>query len=161
MQPPDGADAALDAAYRRTRYEVHAPGGLLVLQIDTLSLALLAVHRELRVACSAFLTAWNPLSVPQTPERNAAAHERLRQRLAALGLTYWPGLGRDPNGEWPAEQSLFVPGLQIDTGGALAVESGQNAIVHAASDAVPRLLWVRPWAGSDPPAAPETATSGS
>ena len=161
MQPPDGPDSALDAAYRRTRYEVDAPGGLLVLQIDAPSVGLAELHRQLGVTQSAFLTAWNPRSVPRMAAQNAAALGRLRLRIAELGAEPWPGRGRDPTGAWPAEESLFVPGLEIGIAGALAADFGQNALVYAAADAVPRLLWVSSLAGSDPPAAPGTATSGS
>lgn len=146
MQPPDGPDGALDAAYRRTRYEVHSPDGLLVLQIDTPSLELAVVHRELRVDCSAFLTAWNPRSVPSPPGQNAAAHRQLQQQIGELGLEFWPGWGRDPAGEWPAEQSLFVAGLALADAGRITLQLGQNAIVHAAQDCVPRLIWLRPGA---------------
>lgn len=143
MQPAVDHDGALDAAYRRTCYEVYTPTGLLVLQVDTPSAALLDVHRQLGVGVSAFLTAWNPASVAHSAAQNAAAHERLCQRLAVLELAYWPGWGRDPTGEWPPEQSLFVPGLGLEAARGLALEFGQNAIVHMAADAVPRLIWVR------------------
>ncbi len=142
MQRADDPDGALDAAYRRTRYQVHSSGGLVVLQIDIPNPALRALHRQLGVSDSAFLTAWNPRSVPQAAELNAAAHERLCQRLAMLGLAYWPGWGCDPRGEWPAEQSVFVPGLQLAGARRLGGEFSQHALVHSAADAVPRLSWL-------------------
>ena len=134
--------AQLEAAYRRTGYEVTTPGGLMVLRIDEPCPRLQAVHAELGVSESVFITAWNPQSVPQCASRNAVAQARLDLRLAELELTIWPGWSRDPEGKWPAEQSLFVAGLERATATGLAREFEQHAFVHAAADAIPRLVWV-------------------
>ena len=141
-------DPALEAAYRRTRYEVLAPEGLLLLQLDVHNPGLLTVHERLGVRCSAFLTAWNPRSMPQPPAQNAAALKRMQRVLAGLGLECWPGWGRDPTGAWPAEESLFVPGLALAVAQRLGREFDQHAIVHALHDAVPRLLWLTPGGAS-------------
>jgi hypothetical protein len=135
--------AQLEAAYRRTVYEVQAPDGPMLLRIDEHCPRLQAVHARLGVGESVFMTAWNPQSVPQCTARNAVAQARLDQRLAALEFTIWPGCGRDPEGSWPAEQSLFVAGLDRDTAAGLAREFAQHAFVHAAADAIPRLVWVQ------------------
>ena len=132
----------LEAAYRRTVYEVQAPGGPMLLRIDEHSPALQNLHTQLGVSESVFLTAWNPHSVPQCAPRNAVAQARLDLRLASLDLTVWPGWGRDPEGKWPAEQSLFIAGLARAAAAQLAAEFEQHAFVHAAADAVPRLVWV-------------------
>jgi hypothetical protein len=142
MQQANAADAALAAAYNATHYEVHAPHGLLVLRVDMPSLQLKAVHDQLHVDCSAFLTAWNPRSVATPAARNAAALEQMRLRVAALGLVSWTGWGRDPTGHWPAEESLFVPGLELARAEQLGRDFDQHAIVHARVDAVPRLIWL-------------------
>jgi hypothetical protein len=144
MQQAVEADAALEAAYRRTHYEVQLPEGELLLRVEVASPALRVVHERCGVACSAFLTAWNPRSVPQSAEQNARANQELVQRLAVLGFPSWPGRGRDPRGEWPPEESLFVPGLDLAAASLIGRHFGQNAIVHAAQDAVPRLVWLQP-----------------
>ncbi|HKC17214.1 MAG TPA: DUF3293 domain-containing protein [Steroidobacteraceae bacterium] len=135
--------AQLEAAYRRTDYEVQTPDGPMLLRIDEHCPRLQGVHAKLGVTESVFLTAWNPQSVPQCAPRNAVAQAHLDQRLAALKLTILPGWGRDPQGSWPAEQSLFVAGLDRDTATGLAKEFGQHAFVHAGADAIPRLVWVQ------------------
>jgi Protein of unknown function (DUF3293) len=134
--------AQLEAAYRRTVYEVQTPTGAMLLRIDQHCPRLQAVHAELGVGESVFMTAWNPQSVPQCAARNAVAQARLDQRLALLNLKTWPGWARDPEESWPAEQSLFIAGLDRVTAGKLAAEFAQHAFVHAAMDAVPRLVWV-------------------
>jgi len=142
MQQADSPDAALAAAYNATQYEVHAPHGLLPLRVDVPSPPLKAVHDQLHVDCSAFLTAWNPRSVPTPAADNAAALARMRRDIAALGLVCWRGWGRDPTGRWQAEESLFVAGLDLARARELGRRYDQHAIVHAAADAVPRLIWL-------------------
>jgi len=142
MQQAGVPDPELDAFYRRTRYVVDLPEGPLVLHVDVPSPGLLAVHRQFNVSCSSFMTGWNPRSVPQTAERNAAAHERLCARISALGLLYLAGRGHDPAAEWVAEESLLVPGLGLAAARRIAAELDQHAIVHAAADATPRLVWI-------------------
>jgi hypothetical protein len=135
MQQANAPDAALAAAYNATHYEVHAPDGLMVLRID-------ALNPQLGVRCSAFLTAWNPRSVPAPAAENGAALERMRGEVTALGLAFWTGWGRDPTGQWPAEESLFVPGLELARARELGRRYDQHAIVYARHDAVPRLIWL-------------------
>ena len=140
MQQANAPDAALIAAYKATHYEVHAPEGLLQLQVDVPNARLRALHEKLRVNCSAFLTAWNPRSVPTPEAKNAAALDRMRAGIASLGFAMWPGWGRDPSGTWAAEESLFVPGLELASASRLARDFDQHAIVHALEDAIPRLI---------------------
>ena len=140
MSPASKAE--LEAAYRRTHYEVRTPEGPMLLRIEEHCPQLQAVHAALQVTESVFITAWNPHSVPQCAPRNAVAQARLDHRLADLQLTIWPGWARDPQGQWPAEQSLFVAGLDRGSAAELAREFEQHAFVHAALDAVPRLVWI-------------------
>src|SRR5262249_42210274 len=111
-----------------------------LLQIGVPNARLRALHERLRVDCSAFLTAWNPRSMPTPEAENAAALDQMRGRIASLGLTTWLGWGGDPNGKWAAGGSLFVPGLALEQAKALARGFDQYAIVHALDDAVPRLI---------------------
>jgi len=132
----------LDAAYRRTIYEVLLDDSRLVLRIDERNPQLLALQRGRQVEDSTFLSAWNPRSVVRTLEQNHEAHQRLLQCLSELELASWPGWGRDPDGIWPAEQSLLVMGLDLPGARALGAAFSQNAVVHSGPDAVPRLVWV-------------------
>ncbi len=142
MQQPKPPDAMLATAYNATHYEVRAPGGLLLLLLDRPNPQLRAVHEQFGVSCSAFLTAWNPRSVPTPAAQNEAALWQLQQQIAALGLVCWSGSGRDPSGKWAAEESLFVPGLELTRASELGRRFDQHAIVHAQNDAVPRLVWL-------------------
>jgi len=74
-------------------YEVQTPDGPMLLRIDEHCPRLQVVHAGLGVGESVFLTAWNPLSVPQCAPRNAVAQARLDQRLAALRAHRVAGMG--------------------------------------------------------------------
>jgi Protein of unknown function (DUF3293) len=161
MQQAIKPDSELEAAYRRTHFEVTLPGGeLLTLRVDEANPTLRDIHERCGVSCSAFLTGWNPRSVPQPAALNEAANQELQQQLSALGLECWPGRGHDPSGDWPVEVSVFVPGLELAAACRHGRHFGQNAIVHAGQDAVPRLVWLQsPRPASPRPASPRPASS--
>lgn len=141
----ESPDAALIAAYRRTEYRVRDRAYAFVLRVDDASDALRACHQDFGVHCSAFITACNPHSQPASPETNEAAMARLQAELTSMGLPYLHGDGVDPTGDWPAEPSLLVMGLDAPTACALATRFDQNAVLCAGDDAIPRL--VSPWPG--------------
>ena len=133
--------AHLEMAYRATDYVVEAADGAFTLRVDEASAALAALHVRRGVGGSVFISAWNPLSVPRSAGENDSAHARLLVALRADGHEAIEGWGRDPSGEWPAERSLLVPGLALPRALELAQRFGQNALLQAAEDAVPRLVW--------------------
>jgi hypothetical protein len=132
----------LEAAYRATEYVVEAPGGAFVLHVDEPSAALAALQGQYGTDRSAFLSAWNPGSVPATATANEAAHRRLLDVLRAGGRRLLEGWGRDPTGAWPAERSVLVLGIDAAAARVLAADFGQRALLCAGADAVPRLVWV-------------------
>lgn len=135
--------AELLDAYRRTEYRVADGSHAFVLRVDEPSDSLRTCHAAFGVDCSTFITAWNPRSVPTSREENEAAMTRLEQEIAGRGLFALQGAGVDPAGAWAGEPSLLVLGLDEAGGVALAREFGQNAIVCASDDAVPRLVICR------------------
>lgn len=137
-------DPALEAAYRATAYLVHLPGSRPVaIRIgaplpDTL--ALLA-----KDAPWAFLTAWNPGSVPHPRAANEAAMLSLLAELRLEArLRLWHGTGQ-PDGSagspWHPEPSVWVVGLQRAEAVLLAARYGQRAIVAGNPGDPARLLW--------------------
>jgi hypothetical protein len=133
----------LAAAYRATDYVVEAPAGAFTLHVDAPSAELAALQRARGVRESAFVSAWNPRSVVTDAATNAAAHQSLLATLRAAGHEVLEAWGRDPTGAWPAERSVLALGITAESARRLAAGCGQNALLHAEADAVPRLLWVR------------------
>ena len=135
------APHTLEGAYRATDYVVEAVEGAFTLRVNEPSAALAALHARRGVQVSIYLSAWNPGSEPYAAAANDAAHARLCALLRDAGYEVIEGWGRDPSGEWPAERSLLVPGLHVPAALELARRFGQSAFLHAAADAVPRLVW--------------------
>ena len=140
---PTGLDPALVGAYRTADYHVVGPETRFVLHVDESSPALAALHATARSTCSAWLTACNPASVLQSNDENAAAQRSLKQRLERNGDRWLDGFGADPCGRWPAEPGVLALGLDRDAAIEMARDFGQNALLWAGADAIPRLLLLR------------------
>jgi hypothetical protein len=136
----DGIAPSLVEAYRGTEFRVADRGWVFTLCVDQPSPVLVACHEAFGVARSAYLTAWNPRSEPQTREVNEAAQAQLEAELTAMGLPFLHGEGVDPSGEWPGEASVLVLGIREEEAVRLGRRHGQNAIVVAGRDALARLV---------------------
>lgn len=156
-------DAALIAAYSAAHYEVSADAsaGLaapFVLRVDVASPELLDLYRRHGVSQAAYLTACNPHSTMLSDADNRARMDELAQTLRALagqGPARSPtdsdarsymnlhGRGTDPSGAWPGEASVLVLGMSEAEARELGTRFGQNALLHAGADGVPRLVLLR------------------
>ena len=117
-----------------------------VLHVDEYSEALSRLFVVSGCQCAAFITACNPWSMPHSLEENLAACARLRDELIRHSLQpeqIINGEGRDPTGAWPGEKSFLALGLDLETSMLLGREFGQNAVVWAGKDAIPRLILLR------------------
>ncbi len=129
-------------AYEQTEYRVQ--GSLpAILQVGVRSAPLAHLHQLHQCACSAFITACNPLGKllddAVNGQRQAAlAAELSRQRYVAID-----GIGRHPTGEWPPEPSFLVPGLTRSAAQQFGRQFEQNAIIWADADAIPQLILLR------------------
>ena len=132
----------LMVAYTETHFEAETPEGLIVLRIGQRNEALAQLYRVSGTQSAAYITAWNPASVPQREERNRSAHMELLQSLNAAQCHYYEGFGRDPTGQWPAERSVLALGISEEMACSLGRQFGQAAIALAAADAVPGLRWL-------------------
>jgi hypothetical protein len=133
----------LITAYRSAHYRAGSGQDAITLRVDEHSEPLSRLFRASGHRCAAFITACNPFGAQESLKANmracAALHDRLDSYVA------WPdqiieGMGIDPSGEWPAEKSFLALGLDLETSRALGEEFGQNAIVWAGADAIPRLI---------------------
>lgn len=129
----------LIAAYTSTRYVTFAEPAF-VLRIGEASADLRSLYRRRGIRSAAFLTAWNPYSRPTPLEQNEAAQTELRQRLAQEGLSLLEGEGRGADGDWPPEPSILALGCSKRLAKKLGHQFGQNAIVWAGANGVPRLI---------------------
>lgn len=133
-------------AYRHAEYVVFSRTPF-TLRIDVPCEDLIQLYARMGCDCCAYLTACNPRSRLLRPAANARRMRALSTSLAQQGWRTIAGEGRDPQGEWPAEPSLLVPAMGIADALVLARRFGQNALLAAGRDGIPRLVWV-PWPGT-------------
>jgi hypothetical protein len=129
--------------YRTAIYRVDAPEGVVTFYTDKPSPELAALHRDLGVQSSAFITAHHPYSVPVSDDTNEKAQQMLLAALRSRGYRWLEGKGEDAKGEWPAESSVLVLGISEPEATRLAMQFKQNGYVYCGSDAVPRLVLTR------------------
>lgn len=92
------------------------------------------INTELDLFCTrsgfqnwAFITAWNPLSVPLSDKENQIRNEMLKSDLSTNSI--FSGRGQDSEGVWPPEESFFIPGINLSEAIELGRKYGQRAIV--------------------------------
>jgi len=118
----------LRKTYLQTAYVVRAPQGVHALRIGSHHPAFDAELKAAGTLSWAFVTAWNPGSLPRTAEQNAAAQTELVGAVAELGFKAWPGEGKADGGGW-REESLCVLGLDSASAVGLGRRFGQLAVV--------------------------------
>ncbi len=135
--------ADLIDSYRTADYRAGSGSAAISLRIDQYSEALSQLLAGSGRQCAVFITACNPGSQPQSPAANQAVHARLREELNRHTDQIIEGTGSDPSGTWPPEPSLLALGVDLTTAQVLGRQFGQNAVVWAGADAIPRLMLLR------------------
>lgn len=129
--------------YLSARYQVWIDTSVVTLQIGYPSAPLATLLRTTGSRNAAYITACNPASRLLTPEENQSATVRLYEQLTRYSEYIYPGESIDPAGEWPAEASFLVLGIDPATAAAIGHIFGQNAILWINADAIPRLVLLR------------------
>lgn len=125
--------------FRRARYDLHLPTGIVHLAVDQPCAALGDWLRGHGHACAAWLTACNPGGLLRADRLNEAAQQQLESRLAGRYLLL-RGAGIDPSGHWPPEPAVLAAGMLSADALAIARDFGQLAFLWCETDAVPRLV---------------------
>lgn len=136
-------DPALDAAYRATTYVVVMPDGTeLALRVGERSAPLDRLLAATGHDHWAFVTACNPRSRRLDDAQNTERMARLAKVVQARGLDTLPAAGRGEAGDWPAEPSLLVLGIEEPDAITLGRLFDQHAIVVGSRGEPPRLAWI-------------------
>ena len=99
--------------------------------------------RTSSVSCGAFITAYNPLGKIQDQNANDLAHAELGELISSLDCSFIESAGGDMTGNWPAELSYFVLGMNLLIAEEVGRKFNQDAILWAGDDATPQLRPLR------------------
>jgi hypothetical protein len=130
-------------AYQATYYRFGCGQGEIVLKIGQHSSQLETLFDHYLVNCGTFITAFNPRGTIQSDQANEWAHIELLQHLEVLNLQCIEGTGSDAHSEWPAEQSYFALGVELEPAKQIGRHFNQDAIVWVGADVVPQLVLLR------------------
>lgn len=122
--------ADLFEAYRRTSFFANTPRGRLCLRIGERSQELDQLLVECGAQSWAYVTAFNPGSIPLDLEENECRQASLEQETARCGYAVFPGEGVGDDGAWLPERSLLIAGIGKADAVVLGRRFGQRAIVY-------------------------------
>ena len=122
-------DKSLEAAYRATHFVVEDPRWSGEILVGELTLELDDFLRDQGFSDWAYITAYNPRSELLSDDVNQARHNDLIQMLDVDEIPWLSGVGRNPDGSWPADPSVLVWGIDRATAVKIGRTFGQNAIV--------------------------------
>lgn len=120
-------DPTLIDAYENTQYTILEPKVSILLNHKNPILD--KWLEEKNVSSWAFITAFNPYSILLPEEKNLAAQDLFREKIASLGLSFLEGKGESANGDFPTEDSLFIFGISKEKSMEIATELEQNAFL--------------------------------
>lgn len=133
--------AELENAYRATSYRVFLPAGSFELRIDAACPVLAEWLAGRGETGFAIITACNPGGEKADAGRNAERQSALECDLLEGNYEPYAAENVADSGDWPVEESCFVPDIALEDALALAEDYGQNAIVWGGADGIPRLAW--------------------
>ncbi|MGD1918886.1 MAG: DUF3293 domain-containing protein [Pleurocapsa sp.] len=88
------------------------------------------------------ITAFNPYSQHLSAAENLLRHQSLIEYLEPLNLNILNAVGRDKDGIWTPEQSIFVMEIELENAIAIGNKFQQNAIVFGELGTLGKLLWL-------------------
>ena len=132
----------LEVAYKATTYHVFLPGGSCELRIGQPCETLRCWLETADCTEFSLITAYNPGGQPADEATNAERQSQLECELLEGNYEPYAAQHEADDGEWPSEESCFVPGISSQDACALAADYGQNAVVCGGADAVPHLVWI-------------------
>jgi hypothetical protein len=140
MHSGENPERDLDTAYRATAYCAETPEGRLVLRLGEPCVPLDRLLAARGLSTWAYVTAYNPGSVPAPDAENEARQRELRAAVARAGQPFYEGAGVGES--WPPEPSLLVLGIGEAEAAALGRRFGQRAVVVGDLGGPARLLWL-------------------
>ena len=130
-------------AYRNTDYRFGERLDAITLRIGRRSDKLASLYVNSGHTCAAFITACNPFGEAQSKAANDDIHARLGKELRRLSNHVTQGVGTDPSGAWPEEDSFLALGIDLEAAKILGIRYKQDAIVWTDCESEPILILLR------------------
>ena len=130
----------LNAEYQATVYSATTPDGILLLRPGRKNYLLDNILTAFRAKRWAFITAYNPGSIPMSDAINEEAHTELCRMLMRKGLVFFEGEGTSEG--WPSEKSVLVLGIGRDKAKKIGRKFTQNSIVVGKKGDATKLCWL-------------------
>ncbi len=105
--------ANLHSSYRSAIYEVYHEEETIQLSIGQHNPNLDRLLEEYDRHTGALITAFNPYSQCLSAAENEQRHRSLIKYLEPLKLTIFDAVGKDQDGVWTPEQSVFILGVEL------------------------------------------------
>lgn len=121
-------------AYKRTEFIVDLPDRQTAIWHGRHNVAIEQILSEHGAKTGALITAHNPHSQRLSDRENRERHRLLIADVEKQGLAYLTGRGVGEDDSWPAEETVFVIGVNRDQATALGTKFGQLAIVWIEMD---------------------------
>jgi len=133
-------DDELIKAYIAVDFQVNTDPTF-ILKIGRYSRELSELYKQYNCKVSSYITAWNPLGKTLSSSENKRLNNALKDSISEK-YKFIEGVGRDPDGKWPGEESFLVLGINREDAMQLGKEFDQNAIVFN-EDRVPELIMLK------------------
>ena len=134
--------ADLQEAYQDAVYKVYYDHETIQLSIGQYNRRLDLVLEKYECTTWALMTAFNPYSQCLSAIENQQRHQDLFELVRSLGLIMFDAVGKDKDGVWTPEKSLFILNIERDQAIAIGQKLQQNAIVFGELKDAPRLVWL-------------------
>src|SRR5262249_53680197 len=122
-------------------YHVDGPRGRFVLRVGQWHAEMDALLVQHQASTWAYLTAHNPRSIAAHPELNLVQHRKLAAEIAQRGWPSFTGAGIATSGDWPAEESLLILGIDLEGAHELASFYDQLAFLFGEHGGPVQLIW--------------------
>ncbi len=142
---PDWLDRRLANAYWEADYLLQPillpDEGTLRFRFDVSFSGLERLLKQADIQSFTIITAYNPGSIPLSPEENRQRHVQLQERLVPQCRFLRDSIGQSPDGVWQ-EPGFWALDIDLEIAVELGREFGQNAIVCWKRGARPELWWL-------------------
>ena len=134
--------ADLNSSYQNAIYEVYYGDRTIRLFIDRHNPLLDSILEQYQVTTWALITAHNPYSQCLSAEENQQRHQLLIELVRSQNLIFFDGVGKDKDGAWTPEPSLFIIGIKLKRAISIGNKFQQNAIVFGELKQASQLIWL-------------------